>query len=526
MTLQEYLVKLGWSVDEPSFKRFIGALSTTASKTAELSSAVIETAGAIELMVSRVARKYETLYYMSQRTSQSVKYIQSTQFAFKQIGLSADEANASIENIATTLRTQPWLRAIFGGASTPQAVADRLGKSGLPYFLQARFAEMIGMDEKTLLHLQKFGAIEEKARKDKEGRLRAAGIDPDKLAKQITGQGGLIPALNKLEDDLEIFGDRMAMDFLNPVKTGILYMDEAVQWLNRVDDATRGWAGTLEALAGTAGGLIILEKILRRLLGLGGKTAAGTAIGLGGKLLGRGVGGGLVGGLASVLGMVKEDNPETKKGLRGALGPLLYELGLSKSPNLSGDSSVGDKSEKAVNALVKAGYPVESAIGIVSGLYSESGLDERNVNPTSGASGIGQWLGSRKAGMGSTFDEQLQHVIDELDHGDPQSREAGQRLKKGGMGSREAAGTFIHGFERPGPAGEVSDMSRAGPLADLLSSQVAQQNVAPTNNITLNSKTDVHVGAGTDHASAAKAYGDAHDDVNDNLVRNVAGAMR
>ena len=191
MTLQEYLVKLGWDIDEPSMKRFVGALATTGSKTAELGSIALETAGAIELMVDKVARKYETLYYMSQRTGQSIRYIQSTQFAFKQIGLSAEEANQQIESIGATLRTQPWLKAIFGGASTPQDVASRLGKSGMPYFLQARFAEMIGMDEKTLFHLQRFGAVERQAQQDFTRRQKEAGIDPQAWSRRPGGGAGL-----------------------------------------------------------------------------------------------------------------------------------------------------------------------------------------------------------------------------------------------------------------------------------------------------------------------------------------------
>lgn len=549
MTLQEYLVKLGWSVDEPSFKKFVGAISSTTAKTAELGSTVLETAAAIELMVSRVARKYETLYYASQRTGQSVKYIQSTQFAFKAIGLSADDANASIENMAATIRTQPWLKAIFGGASTPQAVADKLGKSGLPYFLQTRFAEMIGMDEKTLLHLQKFSAVEASASANMARRQKEAGINPDQLAEKTAGFGR---ELNRLESDLEIFGDRMAINFLDPVSKGIKLVDESVQWLNRLDSATKGWVGTLGTLAGTAGGLLVLEKILRRILGLGGKTATGGALGFVGRGLKTGIGGGgLVAALAGVLGLIKQNDPETKAGLRNALGPALYELGLSKSPDLSDDGSRPDvgtakaaggagrgkeRLEQTIDALVKAGYPRASAEGIAAGLYSESKLNEKSVNPTSGAEGIGQWLGDRKTKFRqkynhdlseATFEEQLQYVMDELQSGDPQSKEAGSKLRKGGMGSRDAAGTFIHLFERPGAAGEASDMSRAGPIADALSNLTTQNNNAPTtNNITLHSKVDVHPPAGADVMSTAKAYGDAHDGANDSLVRNLVGAMR
>lgn len=553
MTLEEYLVKLGWNVDEPSFKRFTAALAATGARAAELSSTVIETAAAIELMVSKVARQYETLYYASQRTGQSVQYIQSTQFAFKQIGLSAEGASASIEHMGSILRTQPWLKAIFGGASTPQEVASRLGKSGLPYFLQARFAEMIGMDETTLLHLQRFADVEASAQANFARRQKEAGLDPEKLAAQSTEFGR---ELNKLEGDLDIFGDRMAADLIEPMTKLIRLLDEGVQWISRVDAATKGWAGTIGALAGTAGGLLVFEKVLRRVLGLGSKTATGATLGLGAKAAkGLSLGtGGWLGAVIGGLSIVKQDDPELKSKLREKLGPLFYELGLSKSPDLTesgtgaggktafpgvgaakvtGYGKTANKAQQIVDALVAAGYPVDSARGIAAGLYSESGLNPGNVNPTSGATGIAQWLGTRKTGFkdkfnkdvgDATLEEQLQYVMWELQNTE---KATGDKLRKGGMNARESAAAFIHGYERPGPAGEVSDMTRAGPLADALSQLTGQQNASPSNNITVNSKTDVHVNAsGPDVASTAKAYGDAHDQANENLVRNVTGVMR
>jgi Phage tail lysozyme len=544
MTLQEYLIKLGWSVDEPSLKKFLGAVSATGARTAELGSVAIETAAAIELMVTRVARKYETLYYVSQRTNQSVKYIQSTQFAFKQIGLSAEDANHNIESIAATIRTQPWLKAIFGGASTPQDIAKRLGNSGLPYFLQTKFAEMIGMDEKTLFHLQRFGDVEAAAQANFARRQKDAGIDPDTLAKQTASFGREV---NNLESSLEILGDRMAINFLGPTQKGIHNLSEMVDWFTQVDNATKGWATTLATLGGTAGGLYVVEKILRRIWSgpgktttLGGRAALLTKLGRG-KLGGSWLRGSWIGAAFDLLEMVKENDPAKKAELQKELGPLLYELGLSKTRDLSTDPDKqaipatrgGDRAKQAVEFFKNAGFPLASAQGIAAGLYSESKLDTKSVNPTTGATGIAQWLGGRKSQFNktfghdladATFEEQLQYVLYELTKGNDQgARLAGKSLAGGGLGSRAAAGTFIHLFERPGAAGEMSDMSRAGPMADALSGLTPQPSGGDTNNVTLHSKTDVHVDGGS---SPADAYKRAADDTNSTLLRNIVGVMR
>lgn len=513
MILQEYLVKLGWNVDEPSMKKFLGAVAATGAHTSELGAVAIETAAAIELMVSRVARKYETLYYVSQRTNKSVQYLQSTSFAFKQIGLSAEDAQHNIENIAATIRTQPWLKAIFGGESTPQGIAKRLGNSGLPYFLQTKFAEMIGMDEKTLFHLQRFGEVEAAAQANFARRQKEAGIDPETLAKQSANFGREV---NKLESSLELLGDKMAINFLGPVNSSIHRLSELTDWFLRVDTATKGWATTLATLAGTAGGLFVVERIVRRILGLNKATATGGLLrGAGGLFRG-----GWAGAAAAGLLTVKQNDPAQKKALQETLGPLLYELGLSKSPNLNSDPGLNNATNKAKAAaefFKNAGFPADSANGIAAGLYSESKLDPTSVNGASGATGIAQWLGSRQSkfkemfnkDLGeATFEEQLQYVLWELTKGGEQA--TGKRLAKGGLGGRGAASAFISGYERPGPAGEISDMSRAGPLADALSGLTPNGGGGAGATITL--KSDVHVhGAFPDPVAAANEFKKSND---------------
>lgn len=538
MTLEEYLIKLGWSIDEPGFKKFMGAVSASGARVAELGGVAVETAAAVEAMVARVARSYETLYYASQRTGQSVKYIQSTQFAFKQIGLSAEEANSSIEGIAATLRTQPWLKAIFGGATTPQQIATNLGKSGLPYFLQAKFAEMIGMSEKTLLHLQKFGAEEAKFQADFARRQKEAGIDPEKLSKQSVAFGR---ALNTLESDLEIWGERFAVNWIEPITRGITVLDEVVQWLNRADNATHGWLSTLEALAGTAGALWILEKVLKRIgvaMGLSAATAvAAPAAGAvaGGALAG---GGGAAGTAAAVAG------GSLALPLTAAVGTLAaaywankkygVAFGANKLDGAQGapvgndNNSKAARIDQAVTFFRNNGFSDNAAIGIASGLFSESALDPNAINPTSGAKGIGQWLGTRKTGLqqkygqNSTFEQQLEYVLQELRNNE---KATGNLLLGGKLTPSGAAGAFIHGFERPGPAGEISDMRTAAPLAESLAGLLPQQSGDTTKTVTLHSKTDVHV-AGNASMETVQGFKTAVNDANANNIRNLSAVTR
>jgi hypothetical protein len=87
-------------------------------------------------------------------------------------------------------------------------------------------------------------------------------------------------------------------------------------------------------------------------------------------------------------------------------------------------------------------------------MRNESGLDPSAVNPTSGALGIGQWLGPRKAALTSRFganptlDQQLAFSRDELMGPE---RATLDRLR-GAKSEGEAYGVWGQSYERPGPA--------------------------------------------------------------------------
>jgi hypothetical protein len=577
MILQEYLTKLGFSVDEPSMKKFVGAIAGAGARTAELGSVAIETAAAIELMVDRVARTYETLYYMSQRTGQSVKYIQSTQFAFKQIGLSAEDATASIESIASTFRTQPWLKGLFGGANTPQQIAGNLGRSGRPYFQQVMFAQMLGMSEQQLLHLQKYGKIEAEAEADFKKRQGEAGFDPDAFAKGPALD--FSRALNTLESDLGIFGDRMAADFIDPVTDGIKALDKIIQWLNRTDYATHGLVTAFTALAGTLGGLWAVEKVIAAIgrgLGLSAAVAATTAeagpvaalLGGGGGTAAAVAGGSVALPLTAAVGTGFAAYWGAKK--YGPLGvPYEYSKKYMDQGSATGTGAGAGATSGATGAGAGAGGVtntggVAGAIAQIesSGRYSALGPVTARGDRAYGkyqimGSNIPQWS---KEALGHSISIQefmanpaLQDQIatSKLDQYTKKYGASGAARAwlagEGGMNDpsrRDSYGTNVTEYQRrfeqalrahPGssvaaaPVKSQPDVwANAAPLADQLSSLVPQQNgdTDQSKHVTLNAKTDIHVHGASDTTRQIKGYVDAHTDVNDTLLWQMQQAHR
>jgi hypothetical protein len=103
------------------------------------------------------------------------------------------------------------------------------------------------------------------------------------------------------------------------------------------------------------------------------------------------------------------------------------------------------------------GLTPAQAAGAVGGLGGESGphLDPNAVNTTSGALGIGQWLGGRARGVQKgNLQQQTSHLIAELKGPE---RAALNRLR-GARNLTDATRAWVEGFERPSPGEIASSM--------------------------------------------------------------------
>jgi hypothetical protein len=167
--------------------------------------------------------------------------------------------------------------------------------------------------------------------------------------------------------------------------------------------------------------------------------------------------------------------PEDKKyPVLSGIGRWVDWLGSKDIYGLGSDSSVfgatrqvggaiaesvknGDRATEARRYFESQGWSPAQAAGMVDRLMKESNVNPDAVNPTSGARGIAQWLGSRvkdfkeHAGAdlaGSSFEQQLDFVNYELTKGHEQK--AGKLLKE--TQDRHAAElTMRNAYERPDP---------------------------------------------------------------------------
>lgn len=104
----------------------------------------------------------------------------------------------------------------------------------------------------------------------------------------------------------------------------------------------------------------------------------------------------------------------------------------------------------AMQFLLGKGLTRQQAAGVVGSLMQESGLSPTITNRSSGAYGIGQWLGPRKTNLLNSGKSGLRGQLDFLWSELQGSENAALKSLKGAHTVADAVNAFTWGFERPG----------------------------------------------------------------------------
>jgi hypothetical protein len=195
------------------------------------------------------------------------------------------------------------------------------------------------------------------------------------------------------------------------------------------------------------------------------------------------------------------------------------------SPAATGGGTPASRREAALHFFMRQGWTRQQALGLVAGANAEnSGMDPNAKNPTSGAFGIGQWLGPRKRalfekyGSNPTFEQQLEFLQWELMGGDH-----GGKAVRGQQSSHGVLSAYIRDFMRPRAGAETTgDLSRGQNF--LASTNLGADGGGRT--VTINAKTEIKVEGTPEAKEAARAVGETVDRRNSDLVRNTRTAVR
>lgn len=188
--IKEFLVGLGFKVDEKGQKRFVDTIGAATVQAVALGAATTAAATAVVAGVARISDSLEQLYFVSQRNKTSVESIQALDFAARQFGAGAREA---VESLGRFMRSSPGAASFLHGLGVQtQSANGKLRDTGdilndlgarlkeMPYYRAKAYADFLGIGERTLMALQQgLGEFSTQYR----DMLRAAALDSDKAAK-------------------------------------------------------------------------------------------------------------------------------------------------------------------------------------------------------------------------------------------------------------------------------------------------------------------------------------------------------
>ncbi|EPU1412851.1 lytic transglycosylase domain-containing protein [Klebsiella pneumoniae] len=167
-TLKDFLISLGFKVDEAGARKFDAIVTGATLKAIELGTKVELAAASVVAFTAKVAIGLDNLYWASQRTGATVEGIKQIGYAVSQVGGSVDGARGSLENLARFMRNNPGAEGFLNrlGVQTRDAsgnmrdmatiftgVGQRL--SSMPYYRANQYAQMLGLDENTLMAMRR-----------------------------------------------------------------------------------------------------------------------------------------------------------------------------------------------------------------------------------------------------------------------------------------------------------------------------------------------------------------------------------
>ncbi|PJR63518.1 transglycosylase SLT domain-containing protein [Raoultella sp. T31] len=301
-TLKDFLISLGFKVDDAGARKFDAIVTGATLKAIELGAKVELAAASVVAFTAKVASSLDNLYWASQRTGATVEGIKQIGYAVSQMGGSVDAARGSLESLAHFIRTSPGAEGFLNrlGVQTRDAsgnmrdmatiftgVGQRL--SSMPYYRANQYAQMLGMDENTLLAMRRgigeymgqYNAMKKAIGFNPDQAAAAsnrfmtslrsfgemAGMARDKIGSNLAG--GLAGAIDNLRRQILDNFPKIERT-INAVVKGILWMGEAVgrvvyRLIQAAGDIRDWWKGLDEdsqKLIGTLGGMLLIWRLL------------------------------------------------------------------------------------------------------------------------------------------------------------------------------------------------------------------------------------------------------------------------
>lgn len=484
--LREYLVKLGFKMDQASAKKFTDFMAGADKAVMRFMAGVATAAAAVTAGVSKFAAQMERLYWAARHGGSSASGFKAFERTAENLGASVESARGAVIGLASSIRNNPVMEAFFRqfGIQTRDAKGNIRDTTDLlrdmsrvfqdmDYLVANAYAKQLGITEDLLI------AMRDPAFSEMYDRQKKIAEASDTAAE--AGQRFMVK-LRALEDRVTavgtVIGEKL-IDVLGP------RMDAAARWFEQNSDSIVKVVNLIITAVVNAERIImpIINKIIegwRLLIKLGQDALAMVPTDILDK------------------GFAKLDKGFEWLGIKDAIHDM---LGLSGG----GAASAGGLDPMAF--FQGLGWSKEQAAGIVANLQRESQMDPKAIGDNGKAVGIAQWHPDRQANFrrwagkdlkDASVEEQMRFVHYELTQGSEQKAGA---LLRATQNARQAGEVVSRYYERP--LASDAEASRRGSSA----AQIAQTTTIQV------------IGAG-DPVATANRVADAQTRVNQDMVRN------
>ena len=247
-TIKEFLVSIMFGVDKNSETRAKKSIEGIEKNLESL--AKIAASAGVALFIKKTAESLEKLYYQSQRIKSSTENIKAFQGAIESLGGSAEDALASMENMAQKLRNGPGFYGMLEdlGVKTKDVngnirdqvdlmaeLSQKLAK--MPHYQANSYANALGIDERTLLAM-KDGKFLAQMQKYRDIRRQMGLTDKDaKMGQEFSQQMRQTSMIMGFA--FEKLGTILIKVLLPPLKWVNVQAERLLSWFESLPESTK-----------------------------------------------------------------------------------------------------------------------------------------------------------------------------------------------------------------------------------------------------------------------------------------------
>jgi hypothetical protein len=164
-TLEEFLVNVKYTIDQPSQQNFLNNLKRVASSIGGVTTELVGLSVGLVEITKKLAQHGDALYWASQRLNTSIAAIQGASFAMANLGVSTSEAQSAMERFGSWQRSMGaaatgFMRTLGVTATETDLQLEQLGRrlsamganrpGTTAYAIALQYAQMMGLDERQM----------------------------------------------------------------------------------------------------------------------------------------------------------------------------------------------------------------------------------------------------------------------------------------------------------------------------------------------------------------------------------------